>query len=42
MKKKQNNLPYGDINHDQQRQNLIDQYGEEEGNLAFEEMMKQN
>ena len=42
MKKKQNNLSYGDINHDQQRQNLIDQYGEEEGNLAFEEMMKQN
>ncbi len=42
MKQKQNNLPYNDINHDQQRQNLIDQYGEEEGNLEFEKMMEQN
>ena len=41
MKQKKNSLQY-DNNRDQQLQNLIEQYGEEEGTLMFNKMMEQN
>jgi hypothetical protein len=41
MKQKKNSLQY-DNNRDQQLQNLIEQYGEEEGALMFNKMMEQN